>query len=168
MCRHWECPWSIAKQEALGTETSICLGQCPHITWPGVDQNKGQHLPPPAKITSFYLAARQGRSRSSLCFHSCVFMEGVRGRSASLLLQGEVELLWNSEIKRGLEKTMWGDECRGKVEEAEEIPATCSHKGVSRIRTSVTCGGHGSGKYLWSCALLSRKSWEQRLPIEEN
>lgn len=42
-----------------------------------------------------------------------------------------MQFLCNSEIKSGLEKTMWGDECREKVEEAEEIPATCSHKGVS-------------------------------------
>lgn len=41
-----------------------------------------------------------------------------------------MQLLCDSEIKSGLEEAMWGDECGGKVEEAEEIPATCSHKGV--------------------------------------
>lgn len=29
------------------------------LTWPAVNQNKGQHLTPPEKTTSFYLAASQ-------------------------------------------------------------------------------------------------------------
>lgn len=96
-----------------------------------MSQNNRQHLTPPAKITFFYLAARQaGPGHPSVaipCFHGGK-ERGKRG--FYLLLLGEVELLYNSERKSGLEKTTWGDECRGKVEEAEEIPATCSHKGV--------------------------------------
>lgn len=95
-----------------------------------MNQNNRQHLTPPAKITFFYLAARQASpghpSVAIPCFHG-----GKEGEERVLsALTGRRELLYNSERKSGLEKTTWGDEWRGKVEEAEEIPATCSHKGV--------------------------------------
>lgn len=62
-------------------------------------------------------------SVADTCFH------GGEGR-LPLLLQRDAELLYNPETKSGLEQTAWCAECRGKVEEVEEILAACSHKGV--------------------------------------
>lgn len=49
----------VGSRNVTGAATSVHLGECPHFTWPGVNQNKGQHLTPPTKITSFCPAARQ-------------------------------------------------------------------------------------------------------------
>lgn len=42
----WQGGWMVCvgSGNVPGAATSIHLGQCPHIKWPGVNQNKGQHL----------------------------------------------------------------------------------------------------------------------------